>query len=178
MVWVVAGSVTGVGGWLGWFCIWVCVFTDRCFSLSVSLVAMVVVVVVVAVFWWLWIWCLNFFFFFSMGLVVVVVWFFLFVCGFDCGLWLKWWFGSCGCGCGCGCYAFGCCSCVGWWFVFSFPCLRMWLRLLLVETWSGDRGDSGWMKSFCGEYFLFYFNDFFIYYLNQIVKNIVRISVL
>ena len=45
------------------------------------------------------------------GMVAVVVaWFLLFVCefGYDCGLWLKWRFRSCGCGlCG-----FGGCGCV------------------------------------------------------------------
>ena len=69
--------------------------------------------------------------------VMVVGWSFLFVCefGYDCGLWLKWWFRSCGCRR----RGFGGCGCVGWWFdfffFFFFSCGGLWLRLLLVEWW-------------------------------------------
>ena len=28
--------------------------------------------------------------------------------------------------------------------------------------WSGGGGGCGWLESFCGGYFLFYFNEFFI----------------
>ena len=64
------------------------------------------------------VWCLIFFS--SVGLVAVVI--MMVVCffcwfGCNCGLWLKWWFGSCGCGCG----SFGGCGCVGWWFFFPLP---------------------------------------------------------
>ena len=80
-----------------------------------------------------------FFFFFFVGLVAVVVvvvmvvgWSFLFVCefGYDCGLWLKWWFRSCGCRR----RGFGGCGCVGWWFDFFFFFFLWWIVVEIVAS--------------------------------------------
>ena len=53
------------------------------------------------------------------------------------------------------------CGYVGGGLIF-FSCHGMWLPHRGCCWGSGGGGGCAWLKGFCGGYFLFYFNEFFI----------------